>query len=210
MTQPVTPQDTNVGTLKAWVDDAWEETVPVGTPGPPGGVGLTGPTGPSGPDGPAGGPVPAGGVAYDAIVKTGPGDFEVAWDRAAHTGAILQNGAMKGGWNSTTEGTVDGAGTSRWTVTLDRSRYLVLFGGTALSTANGHRDIRLDIDGVRLGYSRLYCNNTNVHRAFSTAVIRLNTTPGEHTFSIHEGGSVSSDGNDYASIVLLPLPSVQV
>ena len=189
-------QDARVGTLKYRDDDGtWREAVPTGTPGPKGAPGDLGPRGAQGPDGLSGGPVPAGGERDDYIRKTATADFAVGWDGTVHAGQVQQNGALRGPWN----------GTGTWVVTLERRRYLVLFNVTAIGAVGGCW-VTLKMDAVDVCHSRVYMNAASVHRAFHTTVATINPSAGSHTFTVHQGTSVTSDANDYGSVVLIPLP----
>ena len=67
---------------------------PQGIPGSTGAAGATGPTGaqgvagPQGPTGPAGIGVPVGGTDNQVLTKTGPGDYDTAWETPAAGGAV--------------------------------------------------------------------------------------------------------------------------
>ena len=195
---------TKPGVLKALVDGVWIEAVPVGPPGPPGQAGLPGPAGGQGPDGLPGGPVPAGGQPGDAIKKTGTADFEVEWDRTVHSGAVLQNGGLRGPWG--------GTGTALWTVALEARAYLVLFGVAAHAPVIGGRWVTLKMTppggtAVDICHSRLYHNRISTHGLHHTAVAgRTIAAAGDYTFTVHAGTDCSGDANDYGHVVLIPLP----
>ena len=183
--------------LKILLDGQWVPALPAPVPGPPGPQGPAGVAGPAGAVGLPGGAIPAGGALGEYLVKASGVDYATAWDvRPVSTGRILHK-TLQGPWNGTTN--------SSFTVTLEARPYLLMFTGQGHSAAVAARDVYMQMDGVLIGNARLWFNVTVQHNTFDTATVVINPTAGSHTFTLHNGGGVTSDTNDYGFVLLLPI-----
>jgi hypothetical protein len=233
---PVDINDPVYGHLYQFVDAAnptgWIDIGLIAGPqGPMGPTGATGPIGPIGPMsddihvGPADpttlkptaqmwldtddtrtlGPhdLPNGGLANQALIKASDADGDLMWSSGIHTGEAFRK-TLQGPWNGTGEG-------SKFDVTLESRRYLVMFSVSAMCSATGAKWHACSLDGsaTPLEYTRVWMNEVNSHKMMSTGTAIIDVAAGPHSFAIGLNSSASgmlSDQNDWGSIIIIPLP----
>jgi len=147
--------------------------------------------------------LPLAGLANQALIKRSDADGDVMWSSGIHTGEAFRK-TLQGPWNGT------GAG-SKFDVTLETRRYLVLFSVSAMCSATGAKWIACSLDGstTPLEYTRVWMNEINSHKMMSTGTAIIDVVAGPHTFAFGLNSSASgilSDQNDWGSITIIPLP----
>ena len=157
---------------------------------------MPGPVGPAGDAGLAGGAIPAGGLAGEHLLKDGNAPYATRWSKV-QSGRILHK-SLQGPWNGTGANAI-------WTVALEARPYLCIFSAQGHASVLGMRDIYMQLDAVLVANSRWYANVLTQHNTFHTATFITTPTAGNHTFTVHNGGSVGSDTNDYGFLLLMPL-----